>query len=250
MSEVEGLLLVLAGVVAGAASAMAGGASLLTFPVLLSFGLPPLTANVTNTVGLVPTSIGAALASRDEMRGQWRLLFLLMIPAALGSVLGSALLLLAPAQVFSAVVPGLLALSSVLLLAQPWLLARLRTKPGEGGGRGLWLSTLVSCVYAGYFGAAAAILFLSLAGLFSSTPIHRLNAMKNLLMGTANAVALAVFAVAAPVQWPFAAALAVGTLLGGAVGVRLARRVPPKPLRFGTAAVGLAVAGWLVVSGG
>ncbi|MDP9432030.1 MAG: TSUP family transporter, partial [Actinomycetota bacterium] len=126
MSEVEGLLLVLAGVVAGAASAMAGGASLLTFPVLLSFGLPPLTANVTNTVGLVPTSIGAALASRDEMRGQWRLLFLLMIPAALGSVLGSALLLLAPAQVFSAVVPGLLALSSVLLLAQPWLLARLR----------------------------------------------------------------------------------------------------------------------------
>jgi uncharacterized protein len=247
VSAPELLLLVGAGLVAGTASAMAGGASLLTFPVLLALGLSPLSANVTNTTGLVPTSVGAALASREELAGRGRRLLFLTPPAVLGALVGAGTLLIAPPGIFEAIVPFLIAGSSVLLLLQPAIARRAGKRLAARQDRGAWLGALAASVYAGYFGAAAAVLFMALVGLFSNESIYELNAMKNILIGVANGVAAVTFTLAAPVQWSAVAALALGCLAGGAAGVRLARRIPPQPLRWGIAAVGLAVAVWLLV---
>ena len=224
---------------------MVGGASLISFPVLIGFGVPPLTANVTNTCGLVPTAIGAALASQPELRGQRPQVTLLAVPAMLGSLLGVALLLSFPAETFEALVPFLIAISSLMVAAQPWVAAWAGTRLLARGPLGLWVSTLIAACYGGYFGAAAAVLFLGLAGLFSTSSLHQLNALKNVIMGISNAVAMVAFAFLAPVQWPMAAALAVGSVSGGAVGMRLVRFVPPRALRVVVAVFGVSVALWL-----
>jgi uncharacterized membrane protein YfcA len=228
----ELLLLATAGVVAGAASAMAGGASLLTFPVLLALGLPPLAANVTNTTGLIPTAIGAALASREELEGQRDLMLFLCPPMIAGSLAGGGILLLTPPGWFEAIVPFLIAGSALLLLVQPWIIARAGRRLRDGNRRGAWIAAGCVAVYAGYFGAAAAVLFMALVGLFTTVSIHRLNALKNVLLGASNAFAAALFAMVAPVHWAAACALALGSLAGGAGGVRLVRRVPPRPTAY------------------
>lgn len=249
MSPLQELLLAGAGLVAGTVSAMAGGASLLTFPTLLALGLPPLAANVTNTTGLVPTSVGAALASRMELEGQRSRLAYLAVPTVLGAGTGAIVLLTTPAGVFEAVVPFLIAGSSLLLLGQPWIVARAGHRLLRSDRRGSWASAFASCLYAGYFGAAAAVLFMALVGLFSTESMHQLNAIRNVLLGVANAVAMVIFAFVAPVHWEAAGALALGSLAGGMVGARLARRVPARPLRVGIALIGLAVAAWIAVAG-
>jgi uncharacterized protein len=249
MSPLQELLLAAAGLVAGTASAMAGGASLLTFPTLLALGLPPLAANVTNTTGLVPTSVGAALASRLELEGQRSRLAYLAVPTVLGAGTGAIVLLTTPAGVFEAAVPFLIAGSSLLLLGQPWIVARAGHRLLRSDRSGSWASAFASCVYAGYFGAAAAVLFMALVGLFSTESLHQLNAIRNVLLGLANAVAMLIFAFVAPVHWEAAGALALGSLVGGMVGARLARRLPARPLRVGIALVGLAVAAWIAVAG-
>ena len=249
MTGPELLLLATAGVVAGAASAMAGGASLLTFPVLLALGLPPLAANVTNTTGLVPVAVGAALASREELEGQRDLMIFLSPPMIAGSLAGAAILLLAPPGVFEAIVPFLIGGSALLLLAQPWIIARAGRRLRDGSRRGAWIAAGCVAVYAGYFGAAAAVLFMALVGLFTTVSMHRLNALKNVLFGVCNAFAAGIFALVAPVHWPAACALALGSLAGGAGGVRLVRRIPPRPLRIGVALIGLSIAAWLVATG-
>ena len=247
MTAPELLLLAGAGLVAGTASAMAGGASLLTFPVLLALGLSPLSANVTNTTGLVPTSAGAALASRPELAGRRGRMAFLALPTALGALVGAGALLIAPPGVFEAIVPFLIAGSSALLTLQPWIARRAGERLMARSRRDSWLAAFASCVYAGYFGAAAAVLFMALVGLFSTEAIHELNAIKNVMIGLANAVAAVTFAFAAPVEWTAAAALAAGSLAGGVAGVRLARRIPARPLRIGIAVVGLVVAVWLAI---
>lgn len=249
MSPLQELLLAAAGLVAGTASAMVGGASLLTFPTLLALGLPPLAANVTNTTGLVPTSVGAALASRLELEGQRSRLAYLAVPTVLGAGTGAIVLLTTPARVFEAVVPFLIAGSSLLLLGQPWIVARAGKRLLRSDRRGSWASAFASGLYAGYFGAAAAVLFMALVGLFSTESLHQLNAIRNVLIGVANAVAMVIFAFAAPVHWAAAGALALGSLGGGMAGARLARRVPARPLRVGIALVGLAAAAWIAAAG-
>jgi len=238
----QALALAGAGLVAGTASAMAGGASILTFPVLLAMGVPPLQANVTNTVGLSPIVIGTALGALPELRPQRARLSALMPPALIGAVTGAVLLLTTPSAVFEAIVPALIAISCLLMLAQPQLV-RLTLRGGTRWRRSAAQgSTLVVGLYTGYFGAASGVLFLALVGLVSTATLHELNAAKNVLVGVANAVATAIFVAVAPVRWPMAAALAVGSLIGGAVGTRLVRRVPAPHLRVGIAVVGLAVA--------
>jgi uncharacterized membrane protein YfcA len=245
MTLLEFVGLTAAGLAAGMASAMVGGASLISFPILLGFGLPPLIANVTNTSGLVPTAIGAALASRPELRGQGRQVLFLAVPAVIGSLLGVALLLSFPASTFEALVPYLIAGSSLLVAGQPWLLARVGDRLMARSRAGLWLSALVACCYAGYFGAAAAVLFLGLAGLFSTDTMHQLNALKNILMGISNAVAMVAFVFLADPVWSVAAALAIGSLAGGAVGMRLVRFVPARVLRIVIGVLGVSVALWI-----
>jgi uncharacterized protein len=242
----QGLALAGAGLVAGTASAMAGGASILTFPVLLAMGVPPLTANVTNTVGLTPTVIGTALGALPELRPQRDRLTALAPPAVGGAIAGAVLLLTTPSDIFEAIVPALIAGSCLLMLLQPWLVRHTL----RGGRRRRWVaqaSTLLVGAYTGYFGAASGVLFLALVGLVSLASLHELNAAKNVLVGAANAVATAIFVVVAPVRWPMAAALAVGSIVGGAVGTQLVRRVPAPHLRAGIAVVGLVVAVRLAV---
>jgi uncharacterized protein len=250
MTLPELLLLTTAGVVAGAASAMAGGASLLTFPVLLALGLPPLAANVTNTTGLIPTAVGAAVASREELEGQRGLMAFLCPPMIAGSLAGAAILLLAPPGVFEAVVPALIAISALLLLFQPWVIARAGRRLRDGDRRGAWIAAGGVAVYAGYFGAAAAVMFMALVGLFTTVSVHRLNALKNVLLGICNAFAAVLFSLVAPVHWPAACALALGSLAGGAGGVRLVRRVPARTLQIAVAVIGLSIAAWLLVTSG
>jgi len=237
----QALALAGAGLAAGTASAMAGGASIITFPVLLAMGVPPLTANVTNTVGLTPIVFGTALGALPELRGQRARLTALAAPALTGAFAGAILLLTTPEAVFEAIVPALIAISCLLMLLQPWLVRH--TLRGDRGRR--WVaqaSTLVVGLYTGYFGAASGVLFLALVGLVSVASLHELNAAKNVLVGAANVVATVIFAFVAPVRWPMALALAAGSVLGGGIGARLVRRVPAPHLRAGIAVVGLVVA--------
>jgi uncharacterized protein len=237
----QALALAGAGLVAGTASAMAGGASIITFPVLLAMGVPPLTANVTNTVGLTPTVIGTALGAVPELRPQRARLTALGPPAIAGAIAGAILLLTTPDDVFEAIVPALIAGSCLLMLLQPWLVRHTL----RGGRWRRWVaqaSTLLVGVYTGYFGAASGVLFLALVGLVSVASLHELNAAKNVLVGAGNAVATVIFAVVAPVRWPMAAALALGSVAGGLIGTQLVRRVPAPHLRAGIAVVGLVVA--------
>jgi uncharacterized membrane protein YfcA len=238
----QALGLVAAGLVAGTASAMAGGASILTFPVLLAMGVPPLSANVTNTVGLSPILIGTALGALPELRPQRARLTALMPPALVGAVAGAVLLLTTPGDVFRAIVPVLIAGSCLLMLAQPWLVRH--TLRGQRGRRRrvAQASTLLVGIYTGYFGAASGVMFLALVGLVSTATLHELNAAKNVLIGVANAVAMVIFIAVAPIRWPMAAALALGSVIGGVVGTQLVRRVPAPHLRAGIALIGLAVA--------
>lgn len=241
MTLLQALALAGAGLAAGTASAMAGGASIITFPVLLAMGVPPLTANVTNTVGLTPIVFGTALGALPELRGQRARLTALAAPALTGAFAGAILLLTTPDAVFEAIVPALIAISCVLMLLQPWLVRH--TLRGDRGRR--WVaqaSTLVVGLYTGYFGAASGVLFLALVGLVSVASLHELNAAKNVLVGAANVVATVIFAFVAPVRWPMALALAAGSVLGGGIGARLVRRVPAPHLRAGIAVVGLVVA--------
>ena len=184
MSVLQALALAAAGLAAGTASAMAGGASIITFPVLLAMGVPPLTANVTNTVGLSPIVIGTGLGALPELRGQRARLTALALPSLVGALAGAVLLLTTPTSVFEAIVPALIAISCLLMLLQPWLVRHTLRGRGERGRR--WVaqaSTLVVGMYTGYFGAASGVLFLALVGLVSVASLHELNAAKNLLVG-------------------------------------------------------------------
>jgi uncharacterized membrane protein YfcA len=247
MTVLQALALAAAGLAAGTTSAMAGGASIITFPVLLAMGVPPLAANVTNTVGLAPIVVGTALGSAPELRGQRGRLTALGPTALVGGLGGAIVLLSTPAATFRAIVPGLIAGSCLLLLAQPWLVRHTLRSGRRRRHAAAQASTFLVGFYTGYFGAASGVLFLALVGLVSTASLHDLNAVKNMLVGAANLLATVVFVLVAPVRWPMAAALAVGSVLGGAVGAHLVRRVPARYLRTGIALVGLAVAARLAV---
>jgi uncharacterized protein len=237
------LVVAIAGVVAGAINSIAGAGSLLTFPALLAVGLPPLQANVTNSIGLVPGSMSGAWGYRRELRGQERRLALLMVPMAIGAVAGALLLLVLPPRVFEVVVPVLVALSSVLVLLQPSIARRLKA-PGSSPVA-LTLGLLLVGVYGGYFGAAQGIMLLAVLGLFVSGTLQRLNGFKMLIAGCGNTVAGIIFVLVAHVAWPYAVVIAAASVVGGLIGAHLSRRLPDRPLRLAIAVFGLGVAGLL-----
>ncbi len=254
MSWSDVVLLVLAGVGAGLAGSMAGLASLVSFPALLAVGLPPVVANVTNTVALVGSGIGSAIGSRPELAGQGRRILRLVPAVVVGGLAGAALLLLGPASAFEVVVPYLVGASALVLLLQPQL-ARLRDRARRGApeplrrpGARLVLAVGAVAVYGGYFGAGAGVVVLALlvASFPAETP-QRLNAVKNVLLGLANGVAAVVFAFSGPVVWAAVLPLAAGFVVGGRTGPVLVRRVPRRVLRtaIGVAGLGLAVELWL-----
>lgn len=241
MSLAEAVAVVLAGFAAGTINAVVGSGSLVTFPTLLAVGLPPVVANVSNTVGLVPGGVAAAWGYRRELRGQRSRLRRLASATLCGAVVGAVLLLVLPAEVFTAVVPVLILLACVMVVAQPWLVRRLGERPRrEHGGPLVWLLVFATGVYGGYFGAAQGVLLIAVLGLGLDETLQRVNAAKNVLAGLANLVAGVVFVLVADVNWAAAGLVALGATAGGLLGARIGRRLPPVVLRAVVVAVGLA----------
>ncbi len=243
------LLLVAGGLAAGLSGTMAGLASLFSYPALLAAGLPAVAANVTNTVALTFTSVGAAAGSRPELTGQWSTVRRFTALTALGGALGAGLLLITPPGTFEKVVPVLIGGAAVVLLFQPQIRAAVLRRAGQEhrGGPLVLAGILAVAVYGGYFGAAAGVMLLAL--LLVALPVSLLqgNAIKNVLLGVSNAVAAIGFALYAPVDWWAVLPLAAGALLGSRLGPVLARHVPPTALRVGIATAGLGLATVLAV---
>jgi hypothetical protein len=242
-----------AGFAAGGINAVVGSGTLVTFPVLLAVGLPPVTATVTNSLGLVSGNLAGSIGYRRELRGQ-RGLLLRMLPATvLGALTGAFLLLNLPASAFETIVPALVALAVVLVATQPMLqrtLARRRAAGGAdpaafriGPGRlvGLLAGAYATGTYGGYFAASQGVLQIGIFGLLLPESLQRLNALKNVLTMVVNAVAAVAYVVVAPdrVEWVAAALIAVGALAGGFVGSSLGRKLPAVVLRTAIIALGV-----------
>jgi uncharacterized membrane protein YfcA len=246
----EGLLVLVAGVGAGTINTVVGSGTLITFPTLLAVGLPPVTANVSNTVGLFPGSFVGAYGYRRELAGQGSRTVRLGSATVLGAIAGAVLLLELPAGAFKAIVPALIILSLFLVVfggrLTAWFVAR-----GLHGSRRmsvpLWFVTFGTGVYGGYFGAAQGVLLMGFLGLFLPEPLQRLNAIKNVLAGLANLVAAIVFVASTHIDWAAAALIAAGSICGGVLGAHVGRRLPPPVLRTVIVVVGLAAVVKLLV---
>ena len=243
MSPWEALGVFAAGIGAGTINTIVGSGTLITFPVLLAVGLPPVTANVSNTLGLVPGSLSGAYGYRKELSGQRDRLLRLGTASALGGLLGAVLLLVLPADAFKAIVPVLIGIALLLVVLQPWL-ARFVAARREGetrvdGGIALLLGVFATGVYGGYFGAAQGVLLLGLMGLLLSDDLQRINATKNILAGLVNGVAAIVFVFASHIDWTAALLIAAGSVIGGQLGARVGRKLPPTVLRGLIVVVGL-----------
>jgi uncharacterized membrane protein YfcA len=246
MTLTNALILLATGTAAGIASTVFSLASLVSYPILLALGLPPLTANVTNTVSLVLTGAGSAIGSKPELAGQGHRVRRFGTVGALGGAAGAAILLLSPARDFQFVVPVLIGGAAVLLLIQPRVKSLSARADGERNVP-LTVALFGAAAYVGYFGAGGGVLLLAVLGMMIDEALTRVNAIKNVISGLANLVAAVTFAVFAPVRWWFVLPLATGFLIGGWTGPKLLRRIPPEGLRVvvALAGVGLAVKlGW------
>jgi len=249
-------LLAGAALVAGAVNAVAGGGSLLSFPALLAVGYPALTANVTNSVALTPGYFGGTLGYRRELAGQRPRALALGATSALGAVLGAYLLLVSSQELFERIVPFLIFLACGLLAAQTRLARLVRerredrsgrpppaSRPGGGDGHTipLFAAQFLAAAYGAYFGAGVGIMILAILGIFLADALQRLNALKGLLSLLINVVAAVAFALFAEVSWVAVAIMATASLLGGQLGVVLARRLDDRTLRWLVIAFGVAV---------
>lgn len=243
------LLLATAGLLAGAINAIAGGGSLISFPALLAVGYPAITANVTNTVALVPGYLGGTVAYRQDLDGQRNRVIILGAVSAVGGLAGAILLLISPSAVFRSIVPWLILLSCALLALQGPVTRLVRGRENERDApRGIMaLSQFLSSVYGGYFGAGLGVLMLGLMGVFMHDTLQRLNALKGVLSLSVNLVAAIVFALFGPVAWVPVAVMVLASLVGGNLGVYVARRLSSEVLRVLVIGFGLAVAIRLLV---
>ncbi|MGW4201918.1 sulfite exporter TauE/SafE family protein [Streptomyces sp. NPDC004726] len=258
MTPFDIALVLTAGLAAGTLNTVVGSGSLLTFPVLVALGYPPVVANVSNTIGLTPGSISGALGCRRELAAQRARLLPLSAAAVLGGLTGGLLLLSLPAESFRAVVPVLVLLAALLMGLQPWLtrlVARRRERARPVGGpvpvkgntvvrpprtvsRALVAGVFAVSVYGGYFGAAQGVLLLAQLAIVLDDDLRLLNGLKNLLQALVNLVAAALFAVTAEVAWLPVLLIALGSIPGGLIGAALGRRVRPAVLRAVVVAVG------------
>ncbi|MFF8840873.1 sulfite exporter TauE/SafE family protein [Streptomyces sp. NPDC015130] len=242
----EALAVFAAGIGAGTINTIVGSGTLITFPVLLATGLPPITANVSNALGLVPGSISGAIGYRRELKGQKARIIRLGSVALLGGLIGAVLLLALPSDAFDAIVPVLIGLALVLVLLQPRIAAavqRRREQTGTAahpdGGPVLLVGLCLASMYGGYFGAAQGVLYLSLMGLLLHDTLQRINAVKNILGALVNGVAAVFFLFVAEFDWTAVLLIAVGSTIGGQIGAKVGRKLPPTVLRGVIIAVGI-----------
>jgi hypothetical protein len=250
VTPLDGLLIALAGMAAGLINTVVGSGTLITFPTLLALGYPPVLANISNNIGLVPGSLSGAIGYRRELAGQRRRLLTLGTASLLGSVVGAVLLLLLPDSAFEAVVPVLIALGCVMVLVQPrlqaWLASRRTTGALPHGSAGVWGLVALTGVYGGYFGAAQGVLLIAVLGIGLDEQLQRVNAAKNVLATLVNGVAAVVFIVAAwlsygqaAIDWQVVGLIAAGSAAGGVLGARVGRRIPAPIFRGLVVAVGV-----------
>jgi uncharacterized protein len=238
-----------AGGLAGLINTVVGSGTLITFPTLLALGVPPVIANISNTVGLAPGSLSGAWATRRELGGQRRRVLWLGLASLLGGIAGAFLLLRLPSTAFDAIVPILIGLGCVLVIVQPFIATRLayrRARLGTEAGPQvlgsvlLWLAVGLTGVYGGYFGAAQGVLLIAILGIGLAESLARINAIKNVLATIVNMIAAVVFVIVSQVNWPAAIAIAVGSVLGAQIGGRVGRKLPPTIYRVIIVAVGVA----------
>jgi len=250
MSPLAALAIFAAGLAAGTVNVIVGSGSLITFPTLLALGYPPVLANVSNTVGLVPGSMSAVAAYRRELTGQRSRLLKLGSASLAGSLVGATLLLALPHSVFKAAVPALIALASVLMAVQPRMSRRRLEARGTRrlhGGAPLLVGIFLTGMYGGYFGAAQGVILIALLAIFIDDDLQRLNGTKNALALTANLVAGLLFIATTDISWPVVGLIAAGSIIGGQVGGHIGRRLPAPILRWTIVVVGLGVAVGLAV---
>jgi uncharacterized membrane protein YfcA len=234
----------LAGVGAGFINSLAGSGTLITFPTLIALGVPPVTANVSNNVGLVPGAVSAAWGWRHELTGQRSRLVRLATASVTGGLVGAGLLLVLPDESFDAIVPVLVVLGIVLVALQPRINRRLERRVATQGprpdARWLWPAVGATGVYGGYFGAAQGILLMGVLGSGTGDSLKRDNAFKNVLAGIVNGTAAVVFVLLTDVDWTIAGLIAVGSVLGALAGASVGRRISDVLLRAAIVVVGLA----------
>ena len=242
MSIGEIVSIAAAGLAAGTINTLVGSGTLITFPVLLAFGYAPVTANVSNTIGLVPGSVSGAFGYRRELSGQRSRALRLGVSSALGGITGAVLLLVLPASAFTAIVPVFIAIALVLTVLQPrinaWLVKREIEVRREGGALTA-VAVYAAGVYGGYFGAAQGILLLGILGVALAQDLQRTNALKNVLAGLVNGVSGLYFAFAAHVEWAPAGIIACSSIVGAQLGARYGRRLEPRVLRAIIVVVGV-----------
>ncbi len=243
------LAIVAAGGAAGFMNSIVGSGTLISFPTLVGVGFDRITANVTNNIGLFPGSASASWGFRKELRGHWARITVLSSASALGALIGALLLFRLSADTFKVIVPILIFIGVTLVLLQPVVIERLRTRRANADsaqvGRitpALWLSVCVVGVYGGYFGAAQGVILIGVMGVMLDEPLVRVNAIKNVLVTIVALVAGVVFLFKTSVPWSGVALVATGAICGGLVGARIGRRIPPRVLRGLVAMVGLIAA--------
>lgn len=255
MSPAQAVAVLAAGLGAGTINTIVGSGTLITFPVLLAVGLPPVTANVSNSLGLVPGSLAGAIGYRRELTGQRARLLRLGLVCLAGGISGAILLVTLPSKAFDTIVPVLIGAALVLVVLQPRLARAVQARRGADGGAVpahggplLAVGMFLASMYGGYFGAAQGVLYLSLMGLLLADTLQRINGLKNVLAVIVNGVAAAFFIAVAHMDWTAVVLIAVGSTAGGMIGARVGRRLPPTVLRGLIVAVGIVAIVQLVLT--
>lgn len=267
MSPLEVVAVLLAGVGAGTINAVVGSGTLITFPTLLAVGAPPVTANISNNIGLVPGSVAGAVGYRRELAGQRDRTVRLLVASVTGGLIGAGLLLVLPPDAFEAVVPGLILLGVVLVILGPRLAKAVATRaeareaagaaPPRDGAWWVWPAVLLTGVYGGYFGAAQGVLLMAFLGIGISETLQRLNGVKNVLVACVNGVAglvfvlvveLDLFGVDADIDWLLVVLVGLGAVVGGFLGASIGRKLPPLVLRAIIVVVGLVAVAAIVLN--
>ncbi len=245
MSPLEVGLIMLAAVGAGTINTVVGSGTLITFPTLLAFGVPPVTANVSNTIGLVPGSVSGSVGYRRELRGQRQRVLRMLSAAVVGGVTGAVLLLALPERAFEGIVPVLIVLGILLVVFQNPIQRRVAVRHEHLGGLpdvgAWWVWPLVALtgVYGGYFGAGQGVLLMAVLGVGVPETLQRLNGLKNVIAAVVNGVAGLLFALVADVDWAIAGIIAIGAVIGGVLGATIGRRLPDPVLRAVIVVVGV-----------
>ncbi|SNT54453.1 hypothetical protein SAMN05443665_10427 [Actinomadura meyerae] len=249
MNLLDAAAIFAAGVAAGSINTVVGSGSLITFPTLLALGYPPVVANVSNNIGLVPGGVTGAYGYREELKGQRGRLVRLASASFIGAVIGGLLLLGLPAEAFNVIVIALILIALVLVVVQPrlqgWMVRRREGEHRPHGGPVLWAGVLLAGMYGGYFGAAQGIILIALLGIMLDDDLQRINAGKNVLSAVVNGTAAILFTLMwlfadTEVSWLAVLLIAAGSTCGGVIGARIGRRIPPLVLRGVIVAVGVA----------